>query len=368
LGEGPGVRAFAALLLFPFSFFTTYNQQTTMTTHILTPNTQAILLLCGSLGQRRNVEPKPLTQSEYHKFALWLHGHKMQPCDLLAEEGLLRLSELDDNPIEPRRLFALLNRGTALALAVEGWTNQGIWIISRSDEAYPKRLKARLKQAAPAILYGVGNQTLLYGGGLVIVGSRDVDEVGLAFTRIVAQRCVQEGIPVISGGARGVDSEAMLSALQEGGQVVGILAHALARTARSKKYRAALHTGNLVLISACDPKAGFHVGNAMTRNKYLYALGDWGLAISAALKTGGTWAGATDNLKRQWIPLFVHSGPHMREGNKGLIERGGIPLDEAVLEEEASLRDWLADQVPRTEPPVPRVQQLSLLDWRQEEA
>ena len=334
-----------------------------MSTHLLTPNTQAILLLYGGLGQRRNVEPKPLTQSEYHKFALWLHGHKMQPCDLLEQDGLLFVAEQDDSPIEYRRLFALLNRGASLALAVEGWTNQGLWIISRSDEAYPKRLKARLKQAAPAILYGVGEQNLLYGGGLVIVGSRDVDEVGVAFTGTVARRCVQEGIPVISGGARGVDSEAMLSALQAGGQVVGILAHALAKTARSKKYRDALRTGNLVLISASDPKAGFHVGHAMTRNRYLYALGDWALAISAALNTGGTWAGATDNLKRQTIPLLVHSRKQMPAGNQALIERGAIPLDNAVLEKETSLRDWLANQESRTESPVQRAQQLSLLEW-----
>ena len=97
-----------------------------MSTHLLTPNTQAILLLYGGLGQRRNVEPKPLTQSEYHKFALWLHGHKMQPCDLLEQDGLLFVAEQDDSPIEYRRLFALLNRGASLVLAVEKGEKGGL--------------------------------------------------------------------------------------------------------------------------------------------------------------------------------------------------------------------------------------------------
>jgi predicted Rossmann fold nucleotide-binding protein DprA/Smf involved in DNA uptake len=147
---------------------------------------------------------------------------------------------------------------------------------------------------------------------------------------------------------------------------VGILAHALAKTARSKKYRDALRAGTLALISAGGPKAGFNVGLAMTRNKYLYALGDWSLAISSALKTGGTWAGATDNLKHQWSPLFVRSTPEMPAGNKALIEQGAIPIDEATLHKETSLRDWLAEQSSLSQKPVQSVKQLSLLDWQQE--
>ncbi len=311
------------------------------------------------------MEPKPLTQAEYHRFACWLYRHRMQPSDLLTEDGRWWVSELDGCPVEYRRLFALLNRGATLVLAVEEWARQGIWVMSRSDDAYPKRLKARLKHAAPAILYGVGNQRLLNGGGLVIVGARDVDDVGRAFTSAVAQRCAEERIPVISGGARGVDRTAMLSALQEGGQVVGILAHALAY---STLYDVALRTKNLVLLSANAPKASFHARYALARNKYLYALGDWGLAVGAALNTGGTWAGATYNLKCKLTPLFVHISIQNRAGSQALIERGGIPFDENVLEEEISLRDWLNEQSRGVKPLVQRARQLSLLDWGQEKS
>lgn len=343
--------------------FTTYDQELITTTYCLTPNTQAILLLCGTFGQHGNLEPKPLTQAEYHKFALWLYRHKMQPGDLLTEEGLWFVGEQDEKPIEYRRLFMLLNRGRRLMLALEMWRNQGIWVMSRGDAAYPKRLKRRLKRAAPAILYGVGNQNLLNKGGLAIVGSRDVDEAGRLFTRTVAQRCVEESIPVISGGARGVDSEAMLSALQAGGQVVGILPHALAKSARAKRYRDAWQTGQLVLLSANDPQANFHVAHAMTRNKYLHALGDWTLAVSAALGRGGTWAGAIDNLKQQLTPLFVRSGANIPAGNQALIKRGAIPFDETSLQKETSLRDWLANHASFAQPRSTRAQQLSLLEW-----
>ena len=54
------------------------------------------------------------------------------------------------------RLDALLRRGMALALAVERWSQVGIKVISRSDAAYPQRLRSQLKGAAPPILYGAG--------------------------------------------------------------------------------------------------------------------------------------------------------------------------------------------------------------------
>lgn len=55
-----------------------------MFNHVLAPDTQAILLLCGSFGQNRQIEPQPLTLSEYNSLAEWLRENQMRPADLLA--------------------------------------------------------------------------------------------------------------------------------------------------------------------------------------------------------------------------------------------------------------------------------------------
>ena len=135
------------------------------------------------------------------------------------------------------RLDALLKRGGALALAVENWTNIGIWIIGQSDAKYPKRWIDRLSKNAPPIIFGVGNGDLLSKGGVAILGSRDVSERGLAATRNISMMCVKNSLPVISGGARGVDTEAMLSAVESGGVTIGILADSLLKSAVDGKYR-----------------------------------------------------------------------------------------------------------------------------------
>ncbi|HEY9800253.1 MAG TPA: DNA-processing protein DprA [Leptolyngbyaceae cyanobacterium] len=298
-----------------------------MLNHILPPDTQAILLLCASFGQSRQVEPQPLTLSEYNSLAEWLLQQEMRPAHLLEPTAKEQLKQLHLNKLDPERLLALLERGAMLSLAVEKWTSRGLWILGRSDAQYPKLLKQRLKHSAPAVLYGVGNIELLSQGGLAIVGSRDVDEELLAYTRKVAEVSALEGIQVISGAARGVDQEAMLSILNAGGTSVGVLADSLTKAAVNSKYRSSIKEGRLTLISSYDPDAGFNTGNAMGRNKYIYALADYALVVNSTFGQGGTWAGAVEALsKLKEIPVFVRMSPTASEGNQQLYNQGAKPF------------------------------------------
>jgi len=307
--------------------------------HILSPDTQATLLLYGRFGEENSEDYSPLTPLEYHKLMLWLDERKMSPSDLLQLETDEQLSkDLPETGLSPDRLKLLLARGGLLALNVERWTNSGIWVISRDDEAYPERLKARLGKSAPPILYGAGEVNLLSAGGLAIVGSRDVDEDGRLFTREVAAECAKLGVQVISGGARGVDGEAMFSALDSGGRVIGVLADSLERKSVSGTSRDAIVDGRLLLVSPSHPNAGFNAGLAMSRNKLIYALSDWALVVNSEFNQGGTWTGARENLKNNWVPLYVRGGDDIPEGNRRLIDLGA---QELRIDESNLIRTWL---------------------------
>ncbi len=54
-----------------------------MPNHVLSPDTQVILLLCASFGQNRQTELQPLTLGEYNSLAGWLLENEMNPGDLL---------------------------------------------------------------------------------------------------------------------------------------------------------------------------------------------------------------------------------------------------------------------------------------------
>jgi predicted Rossmann fold nucleotide-binding protein DprA/Smf involved in DNA uptake len=292
-----------------------------MSSHHLTPDTQAILLLCASFGNSRDAYPQPLNLGEYHSLAKWLVSQQLRPADLLESSGQNLLQTCDLFTID--RLESLLARGMMLALAVEKWTSKGLWIVGRGDPHYPDRFRQQLGSQAPAFLYGVGDIKLLAQGGLAIVGSRNIDEEGIEYTNRVADNCATQGIQIVSGGARGVDTAAMLAAISAGGNAVGILADSLAKAAVSSKYRSAIQDLRLTLVSAVDPQAGFNVGNAMGRNKYIYALADYGLVISSDYNKGGTWAGAVEALKREkGIPVFVKTEGNVSSGNRQLLKIG----------------------------------------------
>ena len=156
--------------------------------------------------------------------------------------------------------------------------------------------------------------------------------IGEQFTRLAVAACAKQGIPIVSGGARGVDQVAMLEGLHAGGTVVGALADSLLKSAVAKKYRDGIREQRLVLVSAFSPEARFNVGNAMGRNKHIYALADFGLIISAEVGKGGTWAGATEELKRPDArPVFVRDEPTAPEGNRALIKLGATALSQTAV-------------------------------------
>ena len=320
----------------------------------LTEDAKAILLLCGRFNSDKNTKAeKPLSLVEYNRLADWMVKGKLRPADLLQSppDAVTLGAALN---IDGLRIQGLLSRGAAMALAVEKWSHSGIWIVCRSDAQYPSRLKKHLKRQAPPVLFGVGDIGFLNLGGLAIVGSRNVDAEGELFTRKVAQACADTDMAVVSGGARGVDQVAMLSVLEAGGKAVGILADSLQKAALAGKYRQAIREKRLVLVSPFHPDSRFNVGNAMGRNKYIYALADFALIISAEIKKGGTWAGATEELKREdRRPVFVRMGNSVPPGNPALVEIGAQPFPDPPWEDD--LRNLFA----KAEPPVPRARKPS---------
>jgi predicted Rossmann fold nucleotide-binding protein DprA/Smf involved in DNA uptake len=295
----------------------------------LSANTQAILLLTAPLiaGGRQD-SPGPLTPGEYKKLARHLRDQQRQPADLLAPdvEDLLKACPPE---LEADRIKRLLARGFQLSQAVEHWSARAIWVMSRADADYPARLKSRLKEDAPAILYGCGEKEILDTGGLAVVGSREVSEALIEYTQEVGRLAAEARRAVVSGGARGIDQAAMRGALEAGGKVAGVLADSLEKVAMDREHRSMLMDGRLVLISPYDPGAGFNVGNAMQRNKLIYALADAALVVNSDFEKGGTWAGAVEQMdKLKLVPVYVRWTGELSKGLHALRQKGALPWPE----------------------------------------
>jgi predicted Rossmann fold nucleotide-binding protein DprA/Smf involved in DNA uptake len=300
----------------------------------LSQNTQAILLLTAPLiAGRGESSSDSLTLGEYKRLARILRDEQRQPADLLssnAGELLRECQQLFDG----NRLTRLLGRGFLLSQVIERWQTRAIWVISRADVGYPRRLKMRLGEDAPPVLYGCGDAAILDTGGLAVVGSRHVDDALVSYTESVGRLAATARCTLVSGGARGIDQAAMRGALEASGKVTGVLADSLERAVCSREHRELLMDGRLVLISPYDPAAGFNVGHAMQRNKLIYALADAALVVSSDYDKGGTWAGAVEQLdKLRFVPVYVRSNGETEKGLEALRKRGALCWPDSMTPE-----------------------------------
>ncbi len=298
--------------------------QDACSTLILSDNAKAILLLTAPLIVKKGdrSEAALLKPKEYNQLARLLRDAGLGPADFLGDSASDLLQRWKSH-FDPKRLETLLSRGFQLSQAVNAWQSRSIWVVSRADPAYPKGIKSKLRENAPPILYGCGEPSIAENGGLAVVGSRKASDALLEATREVGRMAAEAGVTIVSGGARGIDSAAMEGALEAGGAAVGVLADSLARAAVAAWSREAIRDRKLLLLSPFDPAAGFNVGNAMQRNKYIYALAQAGLVMCVEHKKGGTWAGADEQLRRlRFCPVYVRGEDPMPEGNRKLIEVG----------------------------------------------
>ena len=289
-------------------------------------NARAILLLTAPLiVGRGKASVNPLTAGEYHRLARRLRDLKREPADLLGLDAEFLVEECRSD-LDSGRLERLLGRGFLLGQAMERWRSRAIWVVSRADARYPRRLRKRLGEDAPPVLYGCGDAALVDAGGLAIVGSRNVKVTLIGYTGEIGRLAAAARRAVISGGARGIDQAAMRGALEAGGNVVGILADSLERVVVRREHRDALNDGRLALLSPYDPATRFSVGHAMRRNKLIYALADAALVVDSDYGRGGTWAGATEQIEKlKSVPVHVRADGNVGKGLDELRKRGAKP-------------------------------------------
>jgi predicted Rossmann fold nucleotide-binding protein DprA/Smf involved in DNA uptake len=291
---------------------------------------QADLVVLALTSRIVTSPAKPLSAGEFWRLC---RGGSIADLVSIAPAELASTFGLSND--EAGRVEALLERRTALALAVEQLEHKGTWTITSAAEGYPRRIVDRLNDEAPAVLHGVGDAALLPTEAIGIVGSRDIDDDAADVTRRVAAAVAEGGYSVVTGGAQGVDQLAMNTAFGIGGPVVGVLADSLERAIAKPSTRQGVSRGGICLVTPYAPAAGFTPASAMGRNKIVYALSKTVVVVRSNLESGGTWSGATEALNRGYANVASWVGPGSASGNQRLVELGAQPI--AALDDLASI-------------------------------
>lgn len=204
---------------------------------------------------------------------------------------------------------------------------EDIQIITLNSPFFPKTLKQKLKMVScPLIIYCKGNLDLLNLPASAMVGSRKANEEALDFTDFMAKRLSMEGRVVVSGLAKGVDQQALNSALEAKGCSIAVLPQGIL-TFKSgfRKYSNQINSGSVLVCSFFPPKASWSAGLAMGRNAYIYGLAQ-NIFVAQTESSGGTWTGAVNGLKKNQKVFVYFSSTMDSPALRNLIKLGAIPI------------------------------------------
>lgn len=272
---------------------------------------------------------------------LWLalHSYASSPPKLMKEtveayggdiEGLFHSSKsrlreiLDEKSVE-----LISNASTKLDEASAEWEklrDMGVQLLTFTHPLYPKNL-IKIPNFPP-LLYAWGNIGLVHTTSIGICGSRQASVDGLRHARRFGKLAAELRLTVISGYARGTDTEAHLGALEGKGSTIVVLADGILNFRIKTDFKGFANLSDrLLVLSQFRPMQRWLVGTAMERNKVICGLTN-GLVIVEAGASGGTLNAGRECL-RQKKPLWVIQYQMPKEtamGNDILIREQAIPL------------------------------------------
>ena len=197
-----------------------------------------------------------------------------------------------------------------------------IKIINISDDNYPAKLKNIY--APPITIFAKGDISLLNSKSIAIVGSREPSKYGIYVAEKFSKELSKEGITIVSGLARGIDTFAHVGALSSFGKTIAVLGSGIDVVypkENAKYYREISEKG--LIISEYIVGTAPESKNFPQRNRIISGLSD-GVLVVEARKNSGTMI-TTDFALEQGKELYVIPGnitSNLSAGTNNLIKEG----------------------------------------------
>jgi len=224
-------------------------------------------------------------------------------------------------------------------------------LISVWDEDYPSLLKKIYDP--PLLFYILGELTESDQYSIAIVGTRQPTNYGKVQAERISMDLAKQGITIISGMARGIDSIAHNGAIKSGGRTIAIIGSGLDviyPPENKKLFEKITETGAVIseFPSGTKPDAQ----NFPKRNRIISGLSLGAVIIETGI-TGGamqTAAFALDQ-NRDVFALPGNVGVKQSEGTNLLIQKSEAELitsaEDVILELELKLKPVLGKNIPK---------------------
>lgn len=232
--------------------------------------------------------------------------------------------------------------------------NNGVAAVCRGMPDYPEAL-ANI-QNPPPVLYYKGDISLMFSDcSIGIVGSRRCTYYGKSTAGRFARELAGKGLPIISGLARGIDTQAHKGALETGGKTIAVLGCGLnvIYPPENKELYAQISDRGL-LISEFPLGSAPLPANFPRRNRIISALSRVLLVVEAAVKSGALITancaidqgrdvffvpGNIDSPASSGTNMMIKEGLPAALGPEDILEHLGLAGQETQCEEKVSLNE-----------------------------
>ncbi|MFW6080620.1 MAG: DNA-processing protein DprA [Desulfosalsimonas sp.] len=214
----------------------------------------------------------------------------------------------------------------------------GCRIITLHDEEYPYRL-ARIPDPPPYV-YAFG-KALQEGPAVAVVGTRNPTRYGASMARRLSADLSALGFVIVSGMARGIDSEAHLGAMDAGGRTVAVLGSGLSviyPRENSRLYYRISENGTVISeLPGTEPPNAY---NFPGRNRIISGMSMGVVVVEAARKSGSLiTARLAGEQGREVFAVPGNINSYKSTGAHELLKQGAKLVERAedVVEELAPL-------------------------------
>ncbi len=203
-------------------------------------------------------------------------------------------------------------------------------IVTADDPEYPSALKNAAD--APLLLYIQGTVRPGDTAAVAIVGTRTPTHYGITVTREMAGSLAAAGMTVVSGMARGIDTQAHTGALDAGGRTIAVLGSGVdvPYPPENRKLMERIASSGAVISEnpfGTRPEGGYFPA----RNRIISGLSRGTVIIEAAEDSGSLIT--ADSTLKQGRRLFAVPGnisSPVSRGTNSLIKQGALLVESAA--------------------------------------
>lgn len=197
--------------------------------------------------------------------------------------------------------------------------------ITIENSIYPQKLKEITNP--PKQLYLEGNVQLLNENSIAIIGSRNCSENGKQLTRKFAYELSKQGLIIISGMAKGIDTIAHEETINAKGKTIAVLGSGFNNIfpkENSKLYKKILENEGLI-ISEYAPEVQVQSKQFLERNRIVSGLSIGILVIEAGYRSGTSVTAKIAKKQSRKVFVLPHEiNDKYGVGTNKLIQKGAM--------------------------------------------